>query len=851
MKLPALLILTTLCLSFNAQHIPEGFNLENQVYNPAFTATRINPSVQLNNLYYLPGTDRELLSFNAYGEGIVLGKIGLGGYFGNTILSKSLNRTEAGLNAAFSYRVTRRFSIRGGVGAMMQQSQLHTPFPGSYYSGSIAVPYQNSFHLNAGILGYSRNSYFGISAKNINQPTESSLGGQSPILWNGLFGRTFNLALDSASRNNKYSNQRVSLHTILRSDYSAKTDQLNEYMDVQLLAQWGYKKVAIRTGYTWRKDLPTSIDIGIGLSNYHNEVLYTTQLTSDPNAFISDHSGNYLSHQISWKFNFNTKPKKRSFRTISCPSFGSSPSYFYRANYGWLSGKRKVRAKFGGSGSYDNPELPQYSSSNTEEYDKITDNPFVRPTDHALSTFSIDVDNAAYSNMRRFVEQMDTLPPIDAVRIEEMLNYFDYEYPEPSEEPIEIFTETTPAPWNKDHQLLRIGLQATSGDFDTLPANNLVFLLDVSGSMESSNKLPLVKHSIKQLVENLREQDQVSIVVYAGSSGLVLPPTSGNEKSKIYKALDQLKAGGSTAGGEGIQLAYKTALEHFIEGGNNRVILATDGDFNVGMSSNGDMERLIESKRKSGVFLSTLGFGMGNYKDSKMEILADKGNGNYFYIDSKKESKKVMKQEMTGNLYAVAKDVKIQIEFNPNFVQAYRLIGYENRMLEAEDFNDDKKDAGEIGLGQSVTALYEIIPANEGLEDSLSTVTDLRYQRTSVKKKYKRKDELGFFQLRYKHPESDTSLLITKVISTDVLEEQQMSKDQKFAASIAGLGMHLRNSPYKGETDIKMITKLAEEGLQNDTYGYKKEFIELINSIEKIEKGKRTHKPEKKEKAKF
>ncbi|MEM9897204.1 MAG: von Willebrand factor type A domain-containing protein, partial [Bacteroidota bacterium] len=347
---------------------------------------------------------------------------------------------------------------------------------------------------------------------------------------------------------------------------------------------------------------------------------------------------------------------------------------------------------------------------NTEEYATIHENGFKKVLDHALSTFSIDVDAASYSNMRRYIQD-GQLPPKDAVRIEEMINYFNYEYKNPAgKDPFSINTEVAVAPWNEKHLIAQIGLQGHKIELENLPASNIVFLLDVSGSMNAPNKLPLLKSAFKLLANELRPQDKVSIVVYAGAAGLVLPPTDGNSKGKIMEALDNLQAGGSTAGGAGIKLAYKIAKENFVVGGNNRVVLATDGDFNVGASSNAEMERLIEDKRKDGVFLTVLGFGMGNYKDSKMETLADKGNGNYAYIDTMKEAKKVLVNEFGGTMFTIAKDVKIQVEFNPAVVQAYRLIGYENRLLNDEDFNDDKKDAGELGSGHTVTALYEIIP---------------------------------------------------------------------------------------------------------------------------------------------
>ena len=361
-------------------------------------------------------------------------------------------------------------------------------------------------------------------------------------------------------------------------------------------------------------------------------------------------------------------------------------------------------------GTWD--QYKQNGEFNTEQYNRIYDNEFLMAKDNPLSTFSIDVDTASYSNIRRFLNN-NQLPPKDAVRIEEMINYFSYDYPQPKEnEPFSVTTEVAACPWNKDHQLVLIGLQGRNVETANLPPSNLVFLLDVSGSMQDTDKLPLIKSAFRLLVDQLRPQDRVSIVVYAGSSGLVLDSTPGDQKQVILQAIDSLNAGGTTAGGEGIKLAYEIAKKNLMKDGNNRVILATDGDFNVGVSSDGDLIRMIEEKRNDGIFLTILGFGMGNYKDAKMEQLADKGNGTIAYIDNLLEAKKVFVSGLSGTLLTIAKDVKIQVEFNPTKIKAYRLIGYENRMLKKEDFNDDKKDAGEIGAGHSVTALYEIALAD-------------------------------------------------------------------------------------------------------------------------------------------
>ncbi len=463
---------------------------------------------------------------------------------------------------------------------------------------------------------------------------------------------------------------------------------------------------------------------------------------------------------------------------------------------------------------------------NTEEYDAINENIFHAPTSKPLSSFSIDVDAASYSNVRRFLNN-GQMPPKDAVRIEEMINYFNYDYEQPKGiTPFSINTEVGVAPWNEKHQLVHIGIQGKEIPVDNLPASNLVFLIDVSGSMSAPNKLPLLKSAFRLLTDQMRAEDKVSIVVYAGAAGTVLEPTSGNEKAKIIAALEQLQAGGSTAGGAGIQLAYKLAKENFVEGGNNRIILATDGDFNVGSSSNGDMQRLIEEKRKDGVFLTVLGFGMGNYKDSKMETLADKGNGNYAYIDNILEAKKVLVNEFGGTMFTIAKDVKIQVEFNPAVVQAYRLIGYENRKLNDEDFNDDKKDAGELGSGHTVTALYEIIPV--GVDSEFAAVDELKYQKTEINTNNANKDEMMTVKLRYKDPDGDKSKLISEVIKNKVSDKS--SENFNWSAAVASFGMILRDSEFKGDASYPEVIKLAQSAKGEDTEGYRIELIKLIKS---------------------
>jgi Ca-activated chloride channel homolog len=465
---------------------------------------------------------------------------------------------------------------------------------------------------------------------------------------------------------------------------------------------------------------------------------------------------------------------------------------------------------------------------NTEGYSAIHENGFKNPLQDPLSTFSIDVDAASYSNVRRFINEGQK-PVADAVRIEEMINYFDYDYPQPHDgNPFSIIHELGVCPWNSDNLLLHIGLQGEKISYAEAPASNLVFLLDVSGSMDEPNKLPLLIKAMKMLVGRLRAQDKVAIVVYAGSSGLVLPSTPGNQKEKIVSALEQLQAGGSTAGSAGLKLAYQVAEENFIDKGNNRIILATDGDFNVGPSSNAEMERMIETFRDKGIFISVCGFGMGNYKDDKMEIIADKGNGNYFYIDNLMEAKKVFVNELSSTLYTIAKDVKIQIEFNPAFVKEYRLIGYENRLLNQEDFENDKKDAGELGAGHTVTALYEIVTTRKQGD----YVRKLKYQRTEVLPVPPDTRELATIQFRYKKPDGTKSILMTEIIPQAVTPVSETSNNFRFSAAVAGFGMILRNSEFKGSMDYDRVLGLARGAKGSDNDGYRAEFIRLVELSE-------------------
>ncbi len=494
----------------------------------------------------------------------------------------------------------------------------------------------------------------------------------------------------------------------------------------------------------------------------------------------------------------------------------------------YIRGSNSIRGNEIHQPIYNDSDKNAISSNDNEDYGILIENEFESPKQSPLSTFSIDVDNASYTNIRRFINNGQKVPK-DAVRVEEMINFFKYNYTQPKDKnPFAIHTEYSDCPWNENHKLLKIGLQGKDIPTDNLPNSNFVFLIDVSGSMSSQNKLPLLKESMKVLVNQMRKEDKVAIVVYAGAAGLVLPPTTGDKKETIINAFDNLQAGGSTAGGAGIQLAYKIAQENFIKGGNNRVILATDGDFNVGASSDNDMERLIEEKRKSGVFLTCLGYGMGNYKDSKMETLANKGNGNYAYIDNIQEANRFLGKEFKGSMFAIAKDVKIQIEFNPNHVQSYRLIGYENRKLRPEDFKNDAIDAGELGSGHTVTALYEIIPVGVK-SDYLKEVDGLKYSNVANNQSFS--DELATIKFRYKKPDGEKSTEMVETIKNETILLAKTSDDFKFSSSVAWFGLKLRDSKLINNKSIAAIKNLAKQGKSNDSEGYRSEFIRLVDAV--------------------
>jgi Ca-activated chloride channel family protein len=587
----------------------------------------------------------------------------------------------------------------------------------------------------------------------------------------------------------------------------------------------------------------SNIEVKLNSANFstltvktNNEGFYKFDNLNDGIYFISIKCSNYqsfeskkivLSENTYYTFNISLLPdeklsnKKDEYRYSDVkPSVGINAKTSAAYEYSNYSGQTAMY------NSYDD----SYINYNTETYNYISENRFKKVIDNPLSTFSIDVDKAAYANVRRFLNNSQ-MPYKDAVRIEEMINYFDYNYQKPKgDDAFSTYLELGTCPWNSRNQLLLIGIQGKNIDEDNLPPNNLVFLIDVSGSMAPENRLPLLKKSFRILIDKLRPQDKVAIVVYAGAAGLVLPSTPGNEKEKIISAIDKLNAGGSTAGGEGIRLAYKIAEENFIPNANNRIILASDGDFNVGISSTSELERFIESKRDLGVYLTILGFGIGNYKDSRFETLSNKGNGNYFYIDNILEAKKVFDHELWGTLFTIANDVKIQIEFNPAKVKEYRLIGYENRLLNKEDFNNDKKDAGDIGCGHSVTALFELVPTDGVSRDS--DVDQLNYQTIQIKNS----SDLMTLKIRYKTPGEKTSKLITSKIAEKDIKTKDFSDKFLFASAVAEFGMLLRDSEFKGSSTYDSVLELANKANLKDNYGYIHEFKDLVEKAKLLSK---------------
>jgi Ca-activated chloride channel homolog len=533
-------------------------------------------------------------------------------------------------------------------------------------------------------------------------------------------------------------------------------------------------------------------------------------------------------HTVVQDFTLESQPLRAAVEERESPAALSAGPLLNRAAQGYVMQDSKVerRRKDYTRGEIDESWRVQGEPGNTEAYALIQENRFLGAYANPLSTFSIDVDAASYTNVRRFLNG-GSLPPADAVRLEELVNYFPYHYPDRTgDHPFAVTTETGPCPWAPEHRLVRIGLQAKRLATRDLPPSNLVFLLDVSGSMQSPDKLPLVKQAFRALVQELRPEDRVAIVVYAGAAGLVLPSTSGADKVAILEAIDRLEAGGSTAGGAGLRLAYDVARQNYLPEGNNRLILATDGDFNVGVSSDAEMIRLVETRREEGTFLTVLGFGTGNLKDTKMEQMADKGNGHYAYIDTFREAQKVFVQEFGGTLFTVAKDVKIQVEFNPAKVQAYRLLGYENRMLAKEDFADDRKDAGEMGAGHSVTALYEVVPV--GATPVALVPDSLTYQQVSLRPSAGKSSDLLTVRLRYKDPKGSKS----RLLSTPVVDRggAVASEDMRFASAVAGFALLLRNSEHKGTATFDQVLALARGARGDDPSGYRGEFVGLVEA---------------------
>jgi Ca-activated chloride channel family protein len=526
------------------------------------------------------------------------------------------------------------------------------------------------------------------------------------------------------------------------------------------------------------------------------------------------------------------KDKSKSNGAVAAPVAEASTynNNFAAALYGKAAGV-KITTAPNGATSQANIRIrgvattTPYYEPNSESYGAIKENELQLVNDQPLSTFSIDVDRASYSNVRRYLNG-GNLPPVDAVRIEELINYFDYHYKNPvGKDPVAIYTDMATCPWDTTHQLVRIALKGKEIPQDQLPPANLVFLIDVSGSMSDFNKLPLIKQAMTALVQQLREKDRIAIVTYAGSASVALRSTAGSDKTKILDAINQLQAGGSTAGESGINLAYETATKSFMKNGNNRIILATDGDFNVGVSSENELEKLVETKRGGGIYLSVLGFGMGNYKDSKLEVLADKGNGNYAYIDNFEEARRTFVTEFGSTLFTVAKDVKLQVEFNPQYVQSYRLVGYENRLLENKDFNDDKKDAGDMGVGHTVTALYEIVPAGSTPKGK-PLVDSLKYQRNVAANNYS--GEVLTVKLRYKQPKEDESQLLSQVLPWKIQDISNAPEDFRLATAVAEFGLLLRNSEHKGQANYTSVLTLAKGAKGEDEEGYRAEFIQLV-----------------------
>lgn len=737
------------------------------------------------------------------------------------------------LSGLYSYkiRLNRKFVLNSGIELGFIENKLNNGFVNRYnFETTIFQNYQSNFKENmldisAGLLLYSSRNILGFSMNHINQPIEATFDKNKirlPSKYTLIAGHI--IPIRNRGRRTIEMNKFIrAMFTYQYQDERYYIDSTDLFLiDPTHLSSFilQYKHSPFQIGASYK-----NINLDYNLFSAHLGFNFSDLDINYNYSFSANSNIKTNIHQISlgWKFNTYVKLRRRS-RAVS--AFGGSYSPSFR--FAFTTSKNYIPESTPQKGNI----LLDTTKFNTEEYDRIYENPFLETTENPLSTFSIDVDNASYSNCRRFIE-MDSLPPADAVRIEEFINYFNYNYPQPQNDlPFSITSELGKCPWNEKHDLLHIGLQGKELDYVNLKPSNLVFLIDVSGSMDALNKLSLAKKSLAHLVDNLNEKDKVAIVVYAGAAGLILKSTPASDKNEIKSALKKLEAGGPTAGGQGIKLAYKIAKENLIENGNNRVILMTDGDFNVGTSSTSELVRLIEEKRKDDIYLTICGFGMGNYKDGSMEQISNAGNGNYFYIDNFNEAQKVFGKELRANMFIIAKDVKFQLEFNPHHVKAYRLIGYENRVLNKEDFNDDTKDAGELGAGHTVTALYEIIPA-QIKNDSLmpEKVDELRYQKTT-KKLLGKKDELLTLKLRYKNPKDTISNLITNHLKVKNHNNTKPSENFRFTAAVAQYGLILRNSKYKGSSSFTNIKDLSTN-LHNNSE-YRKEFINLVNKTEKL-----------------
>lgn len=795
------------------------------VYNPAFAGSMRCPRIQNGNTF-IPGMN--YYSGYIYADATLISNHAAGIFVEQQFSEKNaFKKTELKLNYSFHKNITRNFSVKAGISGSYNfhsysDSILFVPFNLISPSSSINFPAKkNYFDLGAGILGFSKNYYFGVSWNHIAKPVYR-------------FGER-NLRLVQQFNFHGYYQYGKNRSNHLSAIYMFQSGSMNKEaapLKLFLITYEKYFKEVFSVGFGWTHFDDINLMHAKGGLKFLDQWSLYYQYNYPLKPSSDNESQNYSSiHETGVNFQFYCRPKKKSFRTISCPSFGGGYGLFsggggkYRTSTSTLSLVEKNT-----DGEID-------TAVNKEEYAKLTDNPFKSPYEEPLSTFSVDVDRASYSNVKRMVES-GLKPDPDAVRIEEFLNYFNYDYPEPKDEhPFSVTTEFSDCPWNKKHKLLLIGIKGKNIPLQNIPASHLVFLIDVSGSMGSPDKLPLVKESLKLLMRQLRQEDKISIVTYSEKINKVLSGVTGNDTMTIVAAIDSLYTSGGTNGGEGLQTAYEVAEKYFIQGGNNRIILATDGDFNIGISSDKQLESFIEKKRNSGIYMSALGFGYGNYKDSKLEIISDKGNGNYAYINEISEARKTMVNEFGGTLFTIANDVKLQTEINPLEVNQYRLIGYENRLLNKEDFNNDTIDAGDIGINHSVTALYEIIPINENSE----TETDTMYKTIAmphpemVVNRYARtNNELMVIKLRYKIPGDTVSRFISTTIYNEAIPNEKVSENFQLASSLAAFGMTLRNSPYKGTSDFQLAEKLALMSLKSDKEGWRKEYILLLDKARNL-----------------